>query len=823
MKLVRTRTSRRTGTAAAVLALAASALSLAASPAQAATNDQSVSGVASSMWQTNAPVDALATANGVIYAGGSFTQVRPSGARSGTQQTARSYVAAFNASTGALITSFNVKLNGRVYALSVSPDKSTLYVGGAFTTVNGTSRNRIAAITLSSGALNTSFNPNANAAVRSIEATSSTVYLGGDFTSMRGTSRTYLASVTASTGALNTGFAPTFVRRPDETTTNPITGVTTTTTYLPNVLALAMAPDGSRLLAGGQFMGVNGVSSGGMASLDPTTGATEQWQANTDQPINTNCAGRVSDIVVQGTEAYVTGVGDPPGCYEGTYQADIGNGHMNWLSSCLGASQGLTIMNNILYKGSHQHDCAFTQGGALGGFVGGTGRSGFIHHHLVGQNLADGSFVHWSPNTNGSGNAPTGPHVMASDGTQIIVGGDFTTVNGASQQGLARFVANGNHATPAVPGRNINADPFGGQPVTLAANLAVTVQPTRANTLTVEIPAVEDTDSGTLTYRLFRDGGTTPVATLTAESYPWSRPVLRYDDTGLAAGTTHSYQVTASDGTFTSTRSTSVSGTVANAAPPAFGAAMSTLNPLLWWRLDDAGSTAADSSSTGSHPGDFLGGVSTGQPGALTGNGAVTLDGSTGYVSSHNTISAPNAFSESVWFKTTSTKGGSVLAQTTVQAGSGGTTDRTITMDNNGALVFAVRQPGLGSPFGPPTTNYRNQGPIWNDGRWHQVVGVYDGSGTISLYVDGKLQGSTTGTDFLGNPVSAAGMPTSYLRAGYADLSQIQMVFGINFYNRAWPLSEHFNGSLDEPAAFDHALSAAQVQSMFAAGVGGGA
>ena len=821
MERFRTHQLGRLGTAAAVLALPASVMALVAAPAQAATNDQAVSGVASPIWQPNAPVDALATANGVIYAGGNFTRVKPGAGQSGTQ-TARTYLAAFTGSTGALVTSFNVTLNGRIYALDVSPDKSTLYIGGAFTTVNGTSRGHIAAINLSNGTLNTSFNPNANRTVRAIDSTSSTVYLGGDFTTVKSIGRANMASVTASTGALNTAFTPTFLNRPP-VVCQPNQPFCTPTTYSPNVLSIAVSPDGSRVLTGGNFVGVNGASSGGMTSLDPTTGATEPWAANIVQPINTNCAGRVSSIVVQGTNAYVTGVGDPPGCFEGTYSANISDGSVNWLSSCLGASQGLTIMNNILYKGSHQHDCAFNQGGALGGFVGGTGRSGFIHHHLLGQNLTDGSFVHWSPNTNGSGAAPTGPHVMANDGTQIIVGGDFTTVNNSSQTYLTRFVANGNHSTPAVPGRNINSDPFGGQPATLGAQLLITVQPTRANTLTVEIPAVDDADSGTLTYRLYRDGGATPIATLTAESYPWSRPVLRYDDTGLAGGSTHSYRVSASDGTLTSAQSTAVSGTAASSAPASFASAMSSLNPLVWWRLNDSGSTAADSSATASHPGDFEGGVTTGAPGALTGNSAVTLNGSTGYVTSDNTVTAPNAFSESVWFKTTTTSGGSILAQTDTHTGSGGNTDRTITMDNNGGLVFAVKQPGAGSPFGPATTNYRNQGPIWNDGKWHQVVGVYDGSGTISLYVDGKLQGSTAGTDFTGNPVSAAGMPTSFLRAGYADLSGMQMVFGINFYNRSWPISEHFAGSLDEPAAFNYGLSAAQVQSMFASGVGGGA
>ena len=44
-------------------------------------------------------------ANGVIYAGGKFTQVRPPGTAAGsTQAVTRNYLAAFNASTGALIT-----------------------------------------------------------------------------------------------------------------------------------------------------------------------------------------------------------------------------------------------------------------------------------------------------------------------------------------------------------------------------------------------------------------------------------------------------------------------------------------------------------------------------------------------------------------------------------------------------------------------------------------------------------------------------------------------------------------------------------------------
>ena len=799
--------------AASALVMAVVGIPVVAAPATAAINDQAVSGAASPIWQPNGPVDALETGNGLIYAGGNFTSVRPGAGQSGST-TSRTYLAAFNASSGTLNTAFNVTLNGRILALEMSPDNRTLYIGGSFTTVNGTSRARIAAVNATTGALVTAFTPNPNRVVRSIESTSSTVYLGGDFTTIRNTSQAYLASVTAATGALNAGFAPTFIQRPDSTCPNPPNPnfPCTVTTYTPNVLAMAMAPDGSRLLTGGNFMGVNGVSSGGMTSLDPATGATRQWDANNaapgGQPINTNCAGRVSDIVVQGTHAYVTGIGDPPGCYEGTYDADISTGRLNWLSSCLGGSEGLTIMNNVLYKGSHQHDCAFNKGGAFGGFVGGTTRIDFIHHYLVAQNLSDGSFVHWTPNTNSSGTAATGPHAMANDGTQIIVGGDFTTVNKANQAYLTRFVADGNHATPSVPGRSVNSDSFGGNPGVLTANLAITVQPTKANTLTVLVPTSDDADSGTLSYNIYRDNGNTPIATLTAESYTWSRPTLRFDDGNLAPGSTHSYRVSASDGTFTSARSTAVSGTVAATAPAPYSTAISGLNPQVWWRLGDAGGTAADSSATGANAGTFVGGVTTGVPGVIDGNSAVTLNGSNGYVTSRTPFSAPAAFSESAWFKTDTISGGVLLAQTSIQSGAGGTTDRAIVMDNNGDLAFALAGRGI---------NYRNQDTIWNDGQWHQVVGTYDGASTISLYVDGQLVGSTVTTRAVSGPAS------SYLRVGYADMSQLQSlgVFGRNFYQRVWPISSYWNGTVDEATAYDYTLSAAQIQSMFASGVGG--
>jgi hypothetical protein len=68
-------------------------------------------------------------------------------------------------------------------------------------------------------------------------------------------------------------------------------------------------------------------------------------------------------------------------------------------------------------------------------------------------------------------------------------------------------------------------------------------------------------------------------------------------------------------------------------------------------------------------------------------------------------------------------------------------------------------------------------------------------------------------------------LTSGYMRVGYADMAGLQRVgvFGINFYQRTWPLSQFFNGSIDEAMTFNTALTPAQVHNMYAAGIGGGA
>ena len=57
------------------------------------------------------------------------------------------------------------------------------------------------------------------------------------------------------------------------------------------------------------------------------------------------------------------------------------------------------------------------------------------------------------------------------------------------------------------------------------------------------------------------------------------------------------------------------------------------------------------------------------------------------------------------------------------------------------------------------------------------------------------------------------------MRAGYADMSGIQVRFGINFYNNPWPLSRVLQRQPRRGLRLDHSLSPPQIGQMYAAGV----
>jgi uncharacterized delta-60 repeat protein len=193
----------------------------------------------------------------------------------------RNGIARLNAN-GSLDTSFNPGTGANeVYSIVVQSDGRVL-IGGNFLSVNGTNRNNIARLN-ANGSLDSSFNPGtgANDYVPSIALQpDGRVFIGGGFSTVNGTNRNGIARLNAN-GSLDDSF-------------NPDTGVGGYSYYFPNVVSsVVVQPDG-RVLIGGGFSTVNGTNRNGIArlnangsldsSFNPGTGANDYVSSIALQP-----------------------------------------------------------------------------------------------------------------------------------------------------------------------------------------------------------------------------------------------------------------------------------------------------------------------------------------------------------------------------------------------------------------------------------------------------------------------------------------------------------------------------------------------------------
>jgi hypothetical protein len=144
-------------------------------------------------------VYAIAQVGDRTYIGGSFTHV------SGVP---RSNVAAIRGD-GTLDPDWNPSTDGVVYALAASSDGSKIFLGGGFTAVGGQAHARLAAVTADTGQLITAWKTTANSNfVRALVADSADrLYVGGNFGTIGGRAISRLAAVSQSTGVVDTSFS----------------------------------------------------------------------------------------------------------------------------------------------------------------------------------------------------------------------------------------------------------------------------------------------------------------------------------------------------------------------------------------------------------------------------------------------------------------------------------------------------------------------------------------------------------------------------------------------------------------------------------------
>ena len=236
----------------------------------------------------------------------------------------------------------------------------------------------------------------------------------------------------------------------------------------------------------------------------------------------------------------------------------------------------------------------------------------------------------------------------------------------------------------------------------------------------------------------------------------------------------------------------SVSATIDITPPPstapssAYGQTIDADGPALYWPLSDAAgsASAADLSGNGdvgTFPASGIAYQTPSPVGGATGTG-IALNG--GQVVSTQPQDTPAAYSEELWFNTTST-GGGVLAS---YAGTDADLNRVVYMTSAGQIVFGV-QAG--------TTSTIQSSSAYNDGRWHFVVAT-QGSGGMHLYVDGELVAS-------GSTVAAASFLGHWQLGGHVT--------------GGWPSQPAgaFSGSMSDAALFVSELTASQVDTEYSA------
>ena len=203
----------------------------------------------------NGQINSIVQIGNQIYAGGQFTQVQ---AASGGTIFSRSNLFAFDATTGAIDTTFAPTLDNVVKALAVGPD-GNLFVGGFFNAVNGdTTVKKLVKLNPTTGQRVAAFSANTNGQVWDIKVSGSRLFVGGRFTMIKNVARDRLAAVNVTTGAVDANV--------NFTITEPHTSDST-----PWVYSMDVSPDGSDLVIIGNFMRVNGQPRPQAALLDLST------------------------------------------------------------------------------------------------------------------------------------------------------------------------------------------------------------------------------------------------------------------------------------------------------------------------------------------------------------------------------------------------------------------------------------------------------------------------------------------------------------------------------------------------------------------------
>jgi fibronectin type 3 domain-containing protein len=531
--------------------------------------------------QPNGEVLSLAFgSNQVLYAGGLFTVV-------GGQKHRK--LAALNAVDGSAIGAWKPVVNAAVKAIALSASGNFVYFGGSFTTVNGATRHRLAALTTASGTASAVLQPWApepsgtNTVDKGVTVPSSVnslavgvdgaVYAGGIFTIIGGLERHNVAALGQADGQGSGAAVPGFTLAP-------------TLDYV--VLTVSLTGDGSTLF-------VNGRGPGGFVwGVDAVTG-TRIWYRHFDGDVQAAVAtdtriyigGHFDYIAITGTSLRdqrhhlaaldtVTGATDP---WNPTANSVFGVYGMAWSSGHIAAGGDFTKINNVAHEGIAQ-------------FSGGDSVAPAAVTDLVASSSVKGRVdLTWSAVADSD--SPS----LTYEVYRRLSGGTFTVLarvpgpNATSASGPVTYSDSTGAIGPTYdytvratdpvyrsPLGNIVTKQVVGDQAPPGTPTGVTATTPSDGNIDVTWTGGGDGDDSTLTYAVSRNNGTSTTAVGSVSGSSTGTTTFR--DTSSSGGT-FTYTVTASDGTFTSNSSSPSSPVVvaADGSAPAVPSNVAATSP----------------------------------------------------------------------------------------------------------------------------------------------------------------------------------------------------------------------------------------------------
>lgn len=169
---------------------------------------------------------------------------------------------------------------GVVETLALRGD--TLFVGGSFTTINGTPRLNLAAVDANSAAV-LPWNVSVDGLVQALDLVDDTLYIGGWFRAIAGQPRPGIGAIDVRTAAA----------------TNWTLSLIGSAFAQGTPFVTQLVHDGSRMFVGGDFNAVGATQTRGFAVVDRVSGAVEPF-AQTDGT-------QVNRIIIHGGRVYVSG------------------------------------------------------------------------------------------------------------------------------------------------------------------------------------------------------------------------------------------------------------------------------------------------------------------------------------------------------------------------------------------------------------------------------------------------------------------------------------------------------------------------------------